>query len=106
MPGRHNRSTGQPVKKEDILKKLETERENRKKHYDRRRRTEDRYDLGEEVWLATNYQSDKLGKFSKKLAPHWMGPLRVVRKLGSTTYELTDGLTLRRAQVHQMKKVV
>jgi len=45
-------------------------------------------EVGQVVWRRSFFQSDKAEHFSKKLAPRWIGPLKVVEKKGSSGYIL------------------
>lgn len=58
-----------------------------KRIFDRRRRGELKLQLGDQVWLSTS--NIKLACPSKKLAPRFMGPFPVKRKINEVSYELT-----------------
>lgn len=75
----------------DISKKLKTSQENSKRTYDLRRRSV-QYVVGQKVWRRNKCQSDALNFFNAKLAPKFIGPFRICKKLGSWTYELEDDL--------------
>ncbi|KAL1268749.1 hypothetical protein QQF64_034112 [Cirrhinus molitorella] len=61
----------------------------RKKYYDRRRRPVS-YAVDELVRVKTHPRSDALANFTAKLAPVYMGPYRVTKKLSELNYRLTD----------------
>uniref|UniRef100_A0A803TV28 Reverse transcriptase n=2 Tax=Anolis carolinensis TaxID=28377 RepID=A0A803TV28_ANOCA len=68
---------------------VEALRETQKKYKlfaDRRRREGDKLGEGDLVWLST--KNLKLGFPSKKLAPRYIGPFRVAKRINEVTYEL------------------
>lgn len=73
----------------DIEHKLQVAHERNRNNYNLRRR-EVQYDVGQYVWKRNKVLSDATKDFSAKLAPKYMGPFRVRRKIGYLTYELVD----------------
>jgi hypothetical protein len=60
----------------------------RQKAYADKHRIEKSYKVGEQVLLSTNYLNIKHGKTNRKLLPKWIGPFKVVQKVGPVSYKL------------------
>lgn len=73
----------------DIEHKLQRAHERNRNKYNLRRR-EVQYEEGQYVWKRNKVLSDATKDFSAKLAPKYIGPFRVRRKIGYLTYELVD----------------
>lgn len=74
----------------DIQRKLQLAHERSKNNYNLRRR-EVRYEVGQYVWRRNKVLSDATKNFSAKLAPKYVGPFRIRKRIGYLTYELVDG---------------
>lgn len=55
------------------------------------RRVPCQYAEGELVWIRSHPISDASGKFSAKLAPKWVGPALITKKLGPNNYRIQWG---------------
>jgi hypothetical protein len=60
----------------------------RQKAYADKHRIEKSYKVGEQVLLSTKYLNIKHGKTNCKLLPKWIGPFKVVQKVGPVSYKL------------------
>jgi hypothetical protein len=60
----------------------------RKKAYADKHRIEKSYKVGKQVLLSTKYLNIKHGKTNCKLLPKWIGPFKVVSKVGPVSYNL------------------
>ncbi|KAK4871937.1 hypothetical protein RN001_016061 [Aquatica leii] len=74
---------------DSIKTKLQQAYVHNKAAYDLRRRSV-HFDVGEFVWKRNKVISDASKHFSAKLAPMFIGPYRVKKKIGFWTYELED----------------
>jgi hypothetical protein len=61
---------------------------NRQKAYADKHRIEKDYKVEEHVLLSTKYLNIKHGKSNRKLLPKWIGPFKVVQKVGPVSYKL------------------
>ncbi|KAJ8974895.1 hypothetical protein NQ317_000601 [Molorchus minor] len=73
----------------DVKKRLQHAYENSKSHYNLRRRDE-QFLPNDHVWRKNYVQSDASKYFAAKLAPRFVGPYRVAKRLSPWTYELVD----------------
>ncbi|KAJ8983149.1 hypothetical protein NQ317_016248 [Molorchus minor] len=73
----------------DVKKRLQHAYENSKSHYNLRRRDE-QFLPNDLVWRKNYVQSDASKYFAAKLAPRFVGPYRVAKRLSPWTYELVD----------------
>lgn len=71
----------------DITLKIKKASDVSKRRYDLRRR-DVRYSLNDLVWRKNYVLSDASKYFSAKLAPKYVGPFRISRKISSCVYEL------------------
>jgi hypothetical protein len=60
----------------------------RQKAYADKHRIERSYEIGEQVLLSTKYLNIKHGETNCKLLPKWIGPFKVVQKVGPVSYKL------------------
>lgn len=74
---------------EKISVKLQSSHDKNKKTYDLRRRP-DNFIVGQKVWRTNKCQSDAINYFSAKLAPKFLGPFIIHKKLGYNTYQLCN----------------
>lgn len=74
---------------DDIVKRLATAYENAKSRYDLRRRPAT-FNVGDTVWRKNYVLSDAAKYFTAKLAPKFVGPFFISRKVSFATYELSD----------------
>lgn len=74
---------------QDVTKRLISAHQRSKKVYDLRRRDVE-FTPGQKVWKKNKTQSDALNYYSAKLAPKFVGPFSIARKVGYATYELID----------------
>jgi len=90
---------------EEVAQRMKIAHERNKKRYDLRRRDVS-YPVGTRFWRKNFVQSDAADGFTAKLAPKWLGPCTVKKKLGMWTYELADdsGTSLGRWHVDQLKQ--
>lgn len=75
---------------EDVKLKLAKAYEKNSRQYNLRRRPV-QYSIGQKVWRKNYALSSKIDYFAAKLAPKYLGPFWVSKKLGYLTYELVDG---------------
>lgn len=73
----------------DIRERLRKAQERNKHTYNLQRR-DVTYNVGDQVMLKNKSLSDATAAFNAKLAPKYVGPFSVEKKLGSWTYELVD----------------
>lgn len=74
---------------DDIVKRLKIAYEKSKIQYDLRRRPA-AFEVGDTVFRRNYVLSDAAKHFNAKLAPKFVGPFVIHRKVSSTTYELSD----------------
>lgn len=74
---------------DDIVKRLATAYDAAKQRYDLRKRPAT-FSEGDTVWRKNYVLSDKAKYFTAKLAPKFIGPFLIARKVSSATYELSD----------------
>lgn len=74
---------------DDIVKRLKTAYEKSKIQYDLRRRPAT-FEVGDTVFRRNYVLSDAAKHFNAKLAPKFVGPFIIYRKVSSTTYELSN----------------
>jgi hypothetical protein len=60
----------------------------RQKAYADKHKIEKSYKIGEQVLLSMIYLNIKHGKTNRKLLPKWIGPFKIVSKVGPVSYEL------------------
>jgi hypothetical protein len=65
-----------------LARKLLIAAQQRQKAYADKHRIEKYYKVGEQVLLSTKYLNIKHGKTNRKLLPKWIGPFKVVQKVG------------------------
>jgi len=73
----------------EVTQRTQAAHEKNQRRYDMRRRNVD-YPVGAKLWRKKLAQSDASRGFAAKLAPKWLGPVTVRKKLGRWTYELED----------------
>lgn len=73
----------------EVKRKIEVARDRNERVYNLRRR-DVQFTVGDQVWRRNKALSDATVQFSAKLAPKYLGPFRVKRKIGSGSYELED----------------
>lgn len=73
----------------DVKRRLERAAEKNKKQYDLRRR-DVKYDIGDHVYRKNYVLSDAANHFASKLAPKYVGPFVVSKKISPWMYELQD----------------
>lgn len=73
----------------DVAKRLQLAHERGKKVYDLRRRPVS-FQPGDRVWRRNKVQSDAAAGFNAKLAPKFLGPFKVRRRVGTCSYEIED----------------
>lgn len=73
----------------DIRKRLDIAHSRSKKRYNLRKRPVS-YAVGEKVYRTNHALSDAANQFTAKLAPKYLGPFIVKRKLSPVVYELAD----------------
>lgn len=76
---------------EQIKNKIQSTRTRQANHYNLRRRPL-QFNVDDKVWRKNKVLSDASKYYSAKLAPGFVGPFLVKRKIGSWTYELQDEL--------------
>lgn len=74
---------------EKIQNKISATRTRNRERYNLRRRPV-HYSPGQRVWRRNKNLSDAANYYSAKLAPAFLGPFTIKRKVGSWTYELAD----------------
>ena len=75
--------------RQDVVRKLSAAYAKNAKYYNLRRRPCE-YNIGQEVYRKTHEQSKKIDYFTKKLAPKFIGPLKIKKRVGSMGYLLED----------------
>lgn len=73
----------------EVSSRLEVASQQNQKTYNLRRRPE-QFSVNQMVWKRNYVQSDASRYYSQKLAPKYIGPFMVKRKISPWTYELTD----------------
>lgn len=73
----------------DVRKRLTLAYQRSKPRYDMRRRPVE-LSVGDSVWLRNYVLSNAANYFTAKLAPKYVGPFRISKKLSSLRYELQD----------------
>ena len=73
----------------DIKERLRKGQDTNRRGYNQRRRDVS-YTLGQWVWRKNFVLSDAAKRYSAKLAPGWIGPYKIKRKLGKVSYMLED----------------
>lgn len=63
---------------------------NRQKHYYNLRKRPYEFEVGQFAWKKNYVLSDASKHFSAKVAPKYIGPLTITKKLSPWTYELVD----------------
>jgi hypothetical protein len=71
-----------------LARKLLIAAQQRQKAYADRHRIENSYKVGEHFLPSTKYLNIKDGETNRKLLPKWIGPFKVVQKVGPVSYEL------------------
>lgn len=74
----------------DVRKRLAAAHEKSKRRYNLRRRPV-QYQIGEQVYRRNFTLSDASRGFTAKLAPKFVGPFKINKKISPITYELIDG---------------
>lgn len=72
-----------------ISSRLKTAHEKNKRTYDLRRRPVS-YNVGDKVWRKNKTLSDATIGYTAKLAPKYLGPFNIRKKIGYCTYQLMD----------------
>lgn len=88
----------------NVVSRLEKNHQKNARHYNLRRRHV-QYDVGDMVWKKNFTQSNAAAYYSSKLAPTFVGPFRVSKKLSPLVYQLEDveGNTLGKWHVSDLK---
>lgn len=76
---------------EDVTKRLKYAYNREKKVYNLRRRA-DQFSINQTVWKRNYVISDGTNKFTAKLAPKFIGPLKIIKVVSPWSYELADNL--------------
>jgi hypothetical protein len=71
-----------------LARKLLIAAQQRQKAYADEHRIEQSFKVGDQVLLNTKDLNIKHGKTNRKLLPKWVGPFKVVQKVGPVSYEL------------------
>jgi hypothetical protein len=71
-----------------LARKLLIAAQHRQKAYADKHMIGKSYKIGEQVLLSTKYLNIKHGKTNCKLLPKWIGPFKVVSKVGPVSYKL------------------
>jgi hypothetical protein len=71
-----------------LARKLLIAAQQRQKAYEDKHKIERSYEIGEQVLLSTKYLNIKHGETNRKLLPKWIGPFKVVQKVGPVSYKL------------------
>lgn len=74
---------------QDIRSRMKRAAERSKQRYDLRRR-DVRYDIGDLVWRRNFPLSNAANYFSAKLAPKYVGPFKISKRVSPWSYELND----------------
>lgn len=74
---------------QDVQKRLEAAHQKSKSRYDLRRRPV-QYSAGDRVWKRNYVLSNAAQGYTAKLAPKFVGPFFIKRKVSSVTYEVMD----------------
>jgi len=74
----------------DWVKQLIREAQDRQARYANTRRMEKDFEVGAKVMLKTDHYKDELlrGQRSKKMTSRFMGPFRIIEKIGKNAYQL------------------
>ena len=91
--------------REEVLRNMQKSYQQRKHHYDRRRRHAT-HQVGDCVMLKTHPQSNAAKHFSAKLAPKWCGPFTILEELTPVNFKLASGTTSTKeviAHTYQLK---
>uniref|UniRef100_A0A1Y1JVH7 RNA-directed DNA polymerase n=1 Tax=Photinus pyralis TaxID=7054 RepID=A0A1Y1JVH7_PHOPY len=72
-----------------IVERIRNTHDRNKRTYDLRRRHVT-YEIGDQVWRKNKSISDATKDYSAKLAPRFLGPFTIDRKVGYLTYALRD----------------
>lgn len=83
----------------DIVKRLEIAYHKNKTIYDLRRRSAN-FAVGDSVWRRNYVLSDASKYFNAKLAPKFIGPFLIKKKVSYQTYELSDATGLSKGVWH------
>jgi hypothetical protein len=94
-----NRSAALGQLYEDIVKRLDIAYQKSKTRYDLRRRPAN-FCVGDTVWRRNFALSDAAKYFNAKLAPKFLGPFYIRKKVSSATYELSDASGIAKGTWH------
>lgn len=83
------RSAGFKKLFEEVKQRIQKASDRNKKYYNLRRRPEE-FVVGQQVWRKNFPQSDAARYFSAKLAPKYLGPFIIKKKVSPWTYELQE----------------
>jgi hypothetical protein len=75
-----------------LARKLLIAAQQRQKAYADKHMIEKSYKVGEHFLLSTKYLNIKDGETNRKLLPKWIGPFKVLQKVGPVSYELEMNL--------------
>lgn len=84
-----DRKTGFEKVFEDVQERIKMAHQKSKARYDLRRRPV-QFSVGDRVWKRNYVLSNALQGFNAKLAPKYVGPFVIKKKISPLTYELTD----------------
>jgi hypothetical protein len=71
-----------------LARKLLIAAQQGQKAYADKHRIEKSYKIGKKVLLSTKYLNINHGKTNRRLLPKWIGPFKVVQKVGPVSYKL------------------
>lgn len=75
--------------RQEVIRKLSAAYQKNAKYYNLRRRPCE-FSIGQEVYRKTHDQSKKVDYFTKKLAPKFVGPFKIKKKVGNRGYLLEN----------------
>jgi hypothetical protein len=71
-----------------LARKLLIAAQQRRKAHADQHKIERSYKVGEQILVCAKYRNIKHGKTNRKLLPKWIGPFKVVQKVGPVSYQL------------------
>lgn len=77
---------------EEVRRHIGVAKSRQARYYNARRR-DVHFEVGDLVWVRAHPLSKAESKFSAKLAPRWLGPVKVEKRLGPITYRICGVLS-------------
>lgn len=77
---------------EEVHRHIGVAKSRQARYYNARRR-DVHFEVGDLVWVRAHPLSKAESKFSAKLAPRWLGPAKVEKRLGPITYRISGVLS-------------